>query len=909
MNWRSGAGRSGALRMRLAGANRRVAVEGADKLAGQVNYFLGSSAAGWRAAVPRYARVLLRNVYPDVDLLVYGSEKSIEFDFDLAAGADPHRIRMDFTGASGARIDEGALVLSTPAGDVRWSEPAIYQTVEGRRRRVNGRFVLEGGNRVRFAIGPYDRARALVIDPTISFATYFGGSNNEAARGIALDSSGNIYIAGYTTSRALPVSASAVQPAYGGDTTSYQTGDAFVAKFTPAGALAAMTYLGGSRDDLASSLAVDSSGNVYVTGYTNSRDFPITSKAYQQQFAGAGGNLLFTAGDAFVVKLNSGLSSIVYSTFLGGYMDEAGTAIAVDAAGNAYLTGITLSPNFPVTAGAMQTALRGSGGQPVTDFGEPFFVTGDAFVSKLSPDGSRLIFSTYLGGSQDDASTCIAVDSSGNVYVAGFTISTNFPTTMNAFQMVNKGQDATNYFYHLGDAFITKLNPSGTALLYSTYLGGGGDDAVTAIAVDAAGNLYATGATTSPDFPVTKGAFQTMYAGPFGDDGSSERIVGDAFAAKLKPDGSGLVFSTFLGGQGDDAGHAIAVDPAGNVFVGGSTASPNFPLTPDATQSHYRGAGGEHNNGDLIGDGFLAVLDPTAARAVFSTYLGGSQDDSIEGLAIDGADNIYAAGVTMSPDFPVSAGSYQNKFGGVGSTGRIYGDAFLVRLSAPNFSGGGPLLTAAGIVNAASGVGGAVAPGEIVVIYGSNMGPSNLAPLQLDSTGKVANSLAGTQVLFNNVAAPLIYTSAGQLAAVVPYEVAGHTSVPVQVIYNGTPSAAVSVPVTGSAPAFFTLNQQGTGQAAALNQDNSVNGPGNPAARGSVLQIFGTGEGVIAPALPDGAVASSAPFPSPALPVSATIDGQPAQVQYKGTAPGGVAGFFQVNLVLPDGARSGTVPV
>jgi uncharacterized protein (TIGR03437 family) len=1009
-NWNSG--RTRALRMQLSGSNRHATLEGADRQPASANYFLGSNPAAWRTGVPRYSQVRLHDAYPGVDLLVYGSGKTIEFDFDLAPGADPRRIHMDFTGATGERVEDGALVLPTPAGEVRWSRPVAYQTVDGQRRPVAGRFVTEGRNRAGFELGTYDRSQALVIDPVVNFSTYFGGSNNEAARGVAVDSSGNIFIAGVTTTRNLPVSSNAAQPAYGGESMSYQTGDAFVAKFTPSGMLAAMTYLGGSADDLASSLAVDSAGNVYVTGYTNSHDFPVSANPYQNHLVGAGGNLLFTVGDAFIVKLNSSLSKIMYSTFLGGTNDEAATAIAVDAAGNAYITGITLSQNFPVTSGAAQKFFHGSGGQPITDFGVPFFITGDAFVSKLSADGSQLVFSTYLGGSADDAATSIAVDSAGNVYVAGFTISSDFPTTANAAQTVYKGEEPTNAFYNLGDGFVTKLNPAGTAILYSTYLGGSGDDAVAAIAVDAAGSVYATGATTSQNFPVTSGAFQMTNAGPTSDSGASERVVGDVFVTKLKPDGSGFVFSTFLGGQGDDAGHGIAVDSAGNVFVGGSTASSNFPLTSDATQSRYGGAGGEHNNNDLYGDGFLTVLNPTGTKLVFSTFLGGGMDDSIEGLALDPAGNAYVAGVTMSPNFPASSGAYQAKYGGGGSlsAGRIYGDAFLARISAPtlgalalsvsparlNFSynvgaakppaatlalsaptsvpyivsplpenwltvtpntgqtaanltvtvdptglaantytatitittsapgiasvsipvtltvsgaPGGPVLTAAGIVNAASGVGGAIAPGEMVVIYGLNMGPSALVPLQLNSAGMVANSLAGTQVLFNNVAAPLIYTSAGQVSAVVPYEVAGQTNVPVQVTYNGNASAAVSVPVAAAAPALFTINQQGTGQAAALNQDYTLNGPGNPAARGSVIQLFGTGEGSIQPAVADGTLANSAPFPTPSLQISATIDGQPAQVQYGGTAPGGVAGFLQVNLIVPANARSGIVPV
>jgi len=996
----------GTLSLRLAGANAGAWLEGDGRLPSSTNYFLGADRARWRTGVPSYARVRLHDVYKGVDLVVYGSQKSLEFDFDVAPGASPRAIRIEVGGSVHTRIVDGALVLDADSGEARWSKPAVYQTVAGVRRPVPGRFVLEGRGRVRFEVGAYDRALPLVIDPVLSFSTYFGNTNNEAARGVAVDGAGNIYIAGYTTSRNLPVSATAVQPAYGGDTMSYQTGDGFVAKFTATGSLAAMTYLGGSKDDLASSLAVDSAGNVYVTGYTNSTDFPVTSKAYQQHMAGEGGNGLFTVGDAFVVKLNSSLSQMAYSTYLGGSLDEAGVAIAIDASGSAYVTGITLSSNFPVTTGAVQPTYHGSGGQPVTDFNVPFFVTGDAFVSKLSPDGSQLVFSTYLGGTLDDAPSSIAVDPSGNVYVAGFTISRDFPVTATAAQTTYKGAEPQNAFYHLGDGFIAKLNPAGTALLYSTFLGGSGDDAVTAIAVDASGSLYATGATSSVDFPVTGGGLQKTYAGPLILP-FAERIVGDAFVVKLKPDGSGLVYSTYLGGGGDDAGHAIAVDLGGNVFVAGSTASGNFPITPDAAQKTLAGAGGEHNNGDLIGDGFLAVLNAAGTREVFGTFLGGSLDDSIEGLAIDAADNIVVTGVTMSANFPVTSGAYQSKFGGVGPTGRIYGDAFLARLSAPSFGAisaapasisvsysvgapkppastlavsssspasfkattsgetwltvtpasgqtpasltvtidltglaantysstititattpgispltvpvtltvggvaGGPVFTAAGLVNAASALGGPIAPGEMIVLYGSNMGPATLALLQVNSASMITNTLAGTQVLFGTVAAPLIYTSAGQLSAMVPYEVAGQSSVAVQVVYNGVPSGAVTVPVTASSPALFTTNERGTGQAAVLNQDNSYNSDSNPASAGSVIQLFGTGEGQITPPLADGTQATST-IPAPVLPVSVTIGGQPATVQYKGTAPGGVVGFLQINAVVPAGLPPGDVPV
>jgi uncharacterized protein (TIGR03437 family) len=1008
LNWGAGV-----LRMCFTNANPRAAARGIGALPSYTNYFVGRDPTRWRAGVPNYERVLLRHIYSGIDLVLYGSKGSMEFDFDLAAGADPDAISMDVSGADRISVEDGALVLDTGGGRVRWSKPVVYQTEQGGRRSVAGRWAVGARGRIAFKLGAYDRTRPLVIDPVLSFSTYFGNTSNEAARGIAVDASGNIYIAGYATSRNLPVSANAVQAAYGGDTMAYQTGDAFVAKFTPAGALSAMTYIGGSRDDAAGSLALDSAGNVHITGYTNSLDFPVTSKAYQPKMAGMGGNTLFPGGDVFVMKLNPSLTQIVYSTYLGGSRDEAAVAIAVDSAGAAYVAGVTLSTNFPVTAGAVQGSFHGQGGQPITDFGVPFFITGDAFVSKLSADGSQLVFSTYLGGAADDAATTIAVDGGGNVYVGGFTISRDFPTSANALQKTYKGAEPQNQFYHLGDGFISKLNPTGTALLYSTYLGGAGDDAVTAIVVDASGSVYATGASTSTDIPMTTGTIQTANAGPLILP-FAERIVGDAFAVKLKPDGSGLVFGTFLGGSGDDCGRAIAVDAAGNVYVAGNAASGNFPLTADATQRVYAGAGGEHRNNDLMGDGFLVVLNPTATKEVFGTFLGGSLDDSIEGLALDPAGNIYVTGVTMSTNFPVGTGAYQSRYGGVGATGRIYGDAFVARLTGPTFgtltaapasvsvnytvgaanpaptalsvtssvpasftiakaAGSGtanvnwltvspnqgstpsnltltvdpaglapgtynatvtisaagpgisavaipvtltvaaaqvlPVITSDGVVNAASLLPGPIAPGEVLLITGSNFGTNAMVTAQVTDAGTLPTLVSGMQVLFANVAAPIVSTGAGQITAIVPYEIAGQDSVQMQVVYNGLQSAPVALQVTASSTALFTVSGQGTGQASALNADGTPNSADNPAAVGTTIQLTATGEGLIDPAVADGTQINSGQSPTPVLRVSVTIGGQSAIVQSAGTAAGTIAGYLQLQVVVPDGLPSGDAPV
>lgn len=903
LSWNGAARGGGPIHIGLEGANPGARLEGTDPLPSSTNYFLGADPARWRTGVPNYARVRLRNVYKGIDLVLYGSQNSVEFDFDLAAGANPRAIRMAIGGSVRTRMVEGSPVLKSGGAEVRLSRPVVFQTVAGVRREVPGNFRLEGGRYIRFEVGAYDRALPLVIDPVLSFSTYFGNANNEAAHGVALDGAGNIYVAGYTSSYNLPVSATAAQPAYGGNTSDYLTGDAFVAKFSAAGSLLAMTFLGGAKDDFGSSLAVDSAGNVYVVGYTNSTDFPVTLRAYQQHFAGSGGNYLFTFGDAFVTKLNSSLSQLVYSTYLGGSLDEAGTAIAIDASGNAYVTGITLSMNFPVTAAAVQSTFRGSGGQPVTDFGAPFFVTGDAFVSKLSADGSQLLVSTYLGGSLDDAGTAIAVDSGGNIYVAGFTISPNFPTTRGALQTGYKGAEMQNQFYNLGDGFIAKLNPTGTTLLYSTYLGGGGDDAVAAIAVDAAGNLYATGATTSTDFPVTAGTFRTSYSGPLSDP-NAERIVGDAFVVKLKPDGSGLVFGTYLGGSLDDSGSAIAVDSGGNVFVGGSTVSINFPITADATQKNFAGSGGEHNNGDMIGDGFLAVLNSTATKEVFATYLGGSMDDSIEGLAIDAADNIVVAGVTMSSNFPVTSGAFQSKYGGASSVGRIYGDAFIAKFTAPSF-GNGPSISQ---VSNAEGGAATLAPNIWVSIFGSGLAPDSRIWQGPDFVNnQLPTALDGASVTMNGTPAYVYYISPTQINVLTPPNLAAG---PVQVVVTngGNASAAFTATAKAVSPSFFVF---GAGPyVAAVHGNGSYIGPAtlypgasSPATLGETILLFANGFGPTNAAVTAGSESQGGSLPT--LPV-VTIGGVQATVTFAGLIS---PGLYQFNVVIPNSLPGGDVSI
>src|SRR5579864_7659365 len=382
----------GAARMhtRLIGANRNASMEPEQRLSGMANYFLGDREQ-WRTDVIGYARIKHRNVYDGIDLVFHGEQGRLEYDFVLAPKADPARIRLELTGQGGLQVDDnGDLVVSTSAGEIRWKRPDSYQDIGGRRVPVAGRFVVSDGRTVRFALGAYDTARTLIIDPTLSYSTYLGGSGNDFARGVGIDGSGNVYVAVGTTSPNLPV-LSPFQNSYRGGGSDFLGGDAFVAKFSPSGTLLYITYLGGAADDVALALAVDSAGGAYITGFTVSYDFPVAGKPYQPQFGGSGGLSFTVFGDAFVAKLSPSGNQLIYSTYLGGSQDDIGTAIAIDGSGNAFVTGTTVSRNFPTTSGAYQTVLHGGNQEPLEPCcGGPFINAGDAFVAKLDPTGSTL---------------------------------------------------------------------------------------------------------------------------------------------------------------------------------------------------------------------------------------------------------------------------------------------------------------------------------------------------------------------------------------------------------------------------------------------------------------------------------------------------------------------------------------
>ena len=611
---------SAVLRMQLVGANPEPQVTGLDERPGRSNYFIGRDPQNWRTDIPHYGKVKCEGVYPGVDVIYYGNGRQLEYDFVVAAGADPAVIRISFAGAEQMRLDgDGELVLGVAGGEIRQQKPVIYQEVAGVKREVAGRYVMKGDNQVGIEVAAYDAGRPLVIDPVLVYSSYLGGSSIDDGIGIAVDSDGHAYVSGRTESTGFPITPGAFQTANAGGS------DAFVTKLAPDGeALIYSTYLGGSSFDQGRGIAVDRDGHAYVTGRTESTDFPITPGAFQT--ANAGGS------DAFVTKLSHRGTALIYSTYLGGSSGEIGLGIALDRNGQAHVTGSTDSTDFPTTPGAFQTTAPGS---------------GDAYVAKLNRRGTALDYSTYLGGSivtpsprpggeHGDFGRGITVDSEGHAFVTGDTDSADFPTTPDAFQTANAGGL---------DAFVTKLNRRGSDLVYSTYLGGSDLDFGLAIAVDRGGRAHVSGRTDSIDFPTTPGAFQTAYAG-----GS------DAFVTKLNRRGTAPVYSTYLGGsdfdQSDDEG--IALDRDGHAYVSGFTGSTDFPTTPGALQTANAGAP----------DVFVTKLTRRGTALVYSTYLGGSNHDVGGGIEVDRDGRAYVTGITFSADFPTTPGAFQTAFAG-----------------------------------------------------------------------------------------------------------------------------------------------------------------------------------------------------------------------------------------------------
>ena len=747
----------------------------------------------------------------------------------------------------------------------------------------------------------------------LTYSTYLGGSSNDLVHAMAVDSQGNVYLAGETVSPDFPVTAGAFQTQQAGkpgNDCSIFTGcylsDAFVTKFDPSGRIVWSTYLGGSNADAAYGIAVDAQGNAYVAGNTASPNFPVTAGAFQTA-------PLSNSTHAFVLKLNPSGSALIFSTLVGGSGIESVAGIRLDAAGNALVAGTTSSLDFPVTHGAFQTTAAKAS--------DPTNPLTHGFVFKLNAAGSALTYSTYLSGSQGAYSEAMDLTPAGEVVVTGITQSPDFPVTAGAYQStispsVLSGEGP-------GSRFVSRVNAGGSGLVYSTFLGGAWNTTLSGIAIDAGGAAYLTADTLAP-FPATPGAF----SGPV----TQAPIPSTVYAVKLSPDGTQLVYAVpLIVGVGSQPG-AIAVDPKGNVWLTGRTDDPSFAVTPNAYQTSYAASacfgamvGPFAESGDIVncGDAYLTGLDASGSKLLYSTYFGANGGEGGAALAVAPDGSVYMAGTSNSALLPATANAPQTHrasgpdctFEGSPSSfgSNICTDVFLSRWAPSTPAAVLPFE----VVNSASYLPGAVAPGELITLFAPAIGPAQPSGYQLDANGLVATSLGGIRVLFDGAAAPLLYVGPNQINTIVPSNPASTQQVQVVVEKNGNSGPAQTIELAGVSPGFvvvapgiFSATASGIGQAAAFNnQDGTVNGAAHPAAVGSVVGMYVTGLGATGQTVPAGTITSPSSLPMNTGTIEVFVGGVSAKVLYAGAAPYSVAGVSQVNFVVPAGVASGNQPV
>ncbi len=621
-------------------------IQGEGKTTTQVNYFGGNNPSKWKRNIPTYEVVNFGEVHEGIKLKLKAYGNNIEKLFFLKPYADPETIKIKLNGAHALRVnDAGQLEVETDLGTVRFTKPTAYQEIHGEKVEVAVEYRIlnsepriqnvettllypksevqnlhsETGNVYGFKVATYDKERELVIDPLLA-STFLGGFESDYSNSIAIDSGKNIFVAGYTKSSNFPITTGAYD-------ISYNYGDIFVSKLNgDLTQLLASTYLGGSSDDYVRSIAIDSSKNIYIAGQTSSSDFPTTADAYDTSKNGY--------SDAFVVRLSGDLTHLLASTFLGGASDDYVYSIAIDPSGIVLcVTGRTLSSDFPTTPGAYDTSYK----------------NGDAFIAKLNLNLSRLLASTYLGGTGNDYGNSIAIDSQRNIYVCGDTCSSDFPTSDNAYD--------TSFNGGFGDVFVSKLNWDLTRVLASTFLGGVTDDFANTLAIDSHGNIYVSGQTESLDFPTTPAAYDTSFNN------------GDAFVSKLTGDLTRLLASTYLGGADDDFINSIAIGPDGNIYVGGYTGSSDFPTTRGA----YDASKG------VYFDAFVSKLSGDLTSLLASTFWGGDSMDFVRSIVIDPSGNIYVTGETQTSTFPTTPDAYDTSYNGNISMAFTY-DAFVSKL-------------------------------------------------------------------------------------------------------------------------------------------------------------------------------------------------------------------------------------
>ena len=941
------------LRMRFVAGQVPSSVTGRERQASVSHYFLGNDSKNWRSNIENFASLEYRDLYPGVHLKLHQRPKAeLEYDFIVDAGADPSSIQLEFEGAKKLSIDRnGDLLLHTSSGILRQKRPVLYQGTQ----LIGGRFIAKGKNRIAFSVGKYDKAKPLVIDPIVVFSTFLGGNQDDQLNGMTIDPQGNIYVTGSMKSTNYPRK--------DGFTKSSETSgsfDAYVVKFNPAGTgIVFSSFFGGSRDDIAQAVGIDAAGNIYVAGTTNSTDLPVTAGAFQTKNAGGflEGDDGLLRGDVFLFKLLPDGSAIDWGTYFGGSLSERLSKMIVDRDGNPVLFGTTNSSNFPATPNAIQPLVNGG---------------GDTFITKFSPRGNSLLYSTLWGGSGPEDAGAITQDAAGNFYITGATSSPNYPITANAPQKVLVGVSNSDIFVTkftsnfavvystywgsgLNDAgtsiFVDSkgvvlvggitnsqefplvkpmqsqpgrgntdgvffsLSADGSKVNFSSYLGGTRTEYNTQVGGLPDGTWVACVTTESNDFPSTIDAIFPRNRGSR-----------DMLLVKFTNDGTSLVYSSYFGGETSDFLNAMVTDPFGNTFLAGTTDSHFFPTTRGAFQDGWQGGTDgfvvkiAESLPSLVVGSFPTIQAKSAGAPVSQpidiTSIGSALQFSVTAtsngnwLSVTPLTGATPATIQITIDpAGLGSGSYSGRLTFTTSGAQVNTVNVIVPITVTSATViSGPQITAAGILNGASFKGGAIAPGEILTIYGRGIGPDTLAGAQLNSSGNVSNFVGSTRVLFDGVAAPLLYTSSGQTAAIAPYFLSNRATTKVQVEYQGSRSAEVTMQTVASNPALFTANSSGSGYAAALNETGSVNTPETPAKKGGVVVLYLTGEGQTTPDGTDGQLAGSV-LAKPVLPVSVRIGGVDAEVLYAGAAPGLVAGAMQVNVRVPAQAASGAVPV
>ena len=830
-SFRDRRGRRQAVRLTFLDANPNASSTGNKRLPGYSNYLRQPETA---QRVPSFAEVRYDDVYTGVDLVYYGTDGKLEYDFVLAPGADPDVIRMRFEGAESLSITEEGDLLARVAGeDLRQRRPVVYQEVGGTRVSVQADYVVEETGDIRLALAEYDASQPLVIDPVVDFSSYLGRDEDEAANAVAVDAEGNVYVTGSVESTDFPVSSNAFLNVFGGDDS-----DAFVSKFRPDGAsLEFSTFLGSESNDAGTAIVVDNEGEIYVTGFTSSNFFPVDG--FQTTFGGV--------DDCFVTKLRADGAAAVFSTYLGHGDEDRCNALAIDSEYNVYVAGFTRSLDFPTTSGAVQTTTGGG---------------IDAFMAKISAGGDQLLYSTFLGGGGDDVARGLAVDGEGSIYVVGDTKSVNFPISADARQGLRLGDQ---------DAYLSKISADGSTLVYSSFHGGSALDVARGVALDSGYNVYVGGMTGSADFPSSTNASQQFFGG--GDE--------DGFVTKFDSSGSGIRYSTFLGGSDDDAVMGIAVDGGGAATVVGVTDSDDFPLTLNALLL-LRG-------GD--DDGFVTTLNSNGTGALHSSFFGGGNDDAANTVALDSSGNIYFAGHTKSDDFPLSIGAFQTTFndGGITDIFNTPTEAFVVKLSRD--ASDTPLVS----LSSAS-FWSQVAAGSIVSTFGIDVSPTTASA----ETVPLPTTLGGVTVRITDSEgtesdASLFFVSPGQLNLYLSEDLAiGEATMTVFV--DGVAVASGNFFVREVAPGLYAMNANGEGVAAALVTTSADPDVLLPVFREGQDGVFDTEPITISDSGQTVLVLFGTGLRA-ASEVTVTIDGEPQQVTFFGPQ-GQFVGLDQINVVL-----------